>query len=102
METVQEFKGSNGIAAVVSHSESKKIEKEYLAHCGFKPGAVFGRELPEDQRKPNPYPVQQILIRFNLVKEEVLVVDDLGPDLECSAMWCRIRICSMVSYHTGN
>lgn len=102
METVQRFKGSNGIAAVVSHFESKKIVMDYLAHCGFKPGGVFGWELPEAQRKPNPYPVQQILIRFNLAKEVVLVVDDLGSDLECPAMWCRIRICWMVSYHTGN
>ena len=38
--------------------------------------------MPAHQRKPHPYPIKQILERFNLQETEVLMVDDLKPGLE--------------------
>ncbi|MEH7387856.1 HAD hydrolase-like protein [Bacillus sp. JJ1521] len=67
---------------VVSHSERNRIERDYSIHCGFVPDAIFGWELPEQQRKPHPYPIKEILKRFNLQKTEALMLDDLKPGLE--------------------
>ena len=81
-ETIQEFKKQGGIVTVVSHSERNRIERDYSIHCGFVPDATFGWELPEHQRKPHPYPIKEILKRFNLQETEVLMLDDLKPGME--------------------
>ncbi|EFV76514.1 HAD family hydrolase [Cytobacillus oceanisediminis] len=81
-ETIQEFKKQGGIVTVVSHSERSRIERDYSIHCGFVPDAIFGWELPEHQRKPHPYPIKEILKRFNLQETEALMLDDLKPGLE--------------------
>lgn len=81
VETVQEFKRRGGIVTVVSHSERNRIERDYSIHCGFVPDAIFGWELPEHQRKPYPYPIEEILRRFNLQETEALMLDDLKPGL---------------------
>jgi phosphoglycolate phosphatase-like HAD superfamily hydrolase len=81
-ETVQEYKKRGGIVTVVSHSERSRIERDYSIHCGFVPDAIFGWELPEHQRKPYPYPIKEIIRRFNLKNSEVIMLDDLKPGLE--------------------
>jgi phosphoglycolate phosphatase-like HAD superfamily hydrolase len=81
-ETIQEFKKQGGIVTVVSHSERSRIERDYSIHCGFLPDAIFGWELPEHQRKPHPYPIKEILKRFNLQETEALMLDDLKPGME--------------------
>lgn len=80
-EIIQEFKARGGIVTVVSHSERNRIERDYSIHCGFSPDEIFGWELEEHQRKPHPYPIKQILARFNLKETEVLVLDDLKPGM---------------------
>ncbi|PEC51859.1 hydrolase [Bacillus sp. AFS077874] len=81
-ETIKKFKERGGIITVVSHSERSRIERDYLKHCGFIPDAIFGWELPERQRKPYPYPIKEILRRFNLKESDALMLDDLKPGLE--------------------
>ncbi|ALX48508.1 HAD family hydrolase [Lentibacillus amyloliquefaciens] len=81
-ETVREFKKQGGIVAVVSHSERSRIERDYSAHCGFLPDAIFGWELEEHQRKPQPYPIKQTLSLFGLNETDALVLDDLKPGME--------------------
>lgn len=81
IETIQEFKKQGGIVTVVSHSERNRIERDYSIHCGFLPDAIFGWELPEHQRKPYPYPIKEILKRFNLQENEAIMVDDLKPGM---------------------
>ncbi|MGE6204404.1 HAD family hydrolase [Guptibacillus hwajinpoensis] len=81
-ETIKEFKQQGGIVTVVSHSERTRIERDYSIHCGFVPDAIFGWELPEHQRKPYPYPIKEILKRFNLQETEALMLDDLKPGME--------------------
>lgn len=89
-ETIKKYKKSGGIVCVVSHSESEQIARDYRLNCGFAPDLIFGWELEEQQRKPNPYPVLQIMKKFNLNSSEVLVVDDLKPGLDM-ARSCNIK-----------
>lgn len=98
-ETIREFKHQGGIVTVVSHSERSRIERDYSSHCGFLPDAIFGWELPEHQRKPHPYPIKQILKRFNLLETEALMLDDLRPGMEM-ARSCKVDFAAAGWSHT--
>lgn len=98
-ETVQAFKRLGGIVTVVSHSERSRIERDYSIHCGFLPDATFGWELPEHQRKPHPYPIKEILKRFNLQETEALMLDDLKPGMEM-ARSCNVDFASVGWSHS--
>lgn len=88
-ELIKEYKKSGGIICVVSHSESEQIIRDYRLNCNLTPDLIFGWELEEQQRKPNPYPIIEIMRRFNLESNEILVVDDLKPGLDM-AKSCNI------------
>ncbi|NQU63317.1 MAG: HAD family hydrolase [SAR324 cluster bacterium] len=82
---LQEYNSRGGLITVVSHSEVEIIETHYSQadSCGtIVPDAVFGWTDEAEKRKPNPFPVRQILERFNLKEDEVLIVDDLKPGVE--------------------
>lgn len=81
LELLTEFVGRGGKIAVVSHSESDIIERDYRETGGgvVTPDIVFGWEMAEDQRKPNPWPVLEVIRRLSISADEVLVVDDLKP-----------------------
>lgn len=81
-ELIKEYKESGGIICVVSHSESKQILRDYRLHCSLLPDLIFGWELKEYQRKPNPYPITEIIKHFNLKTNGILVLDDLKPGLD--------------------
>lgn len=81
-EFIKEYKKLGGIICVVSHSESEQIIRDYNLHCELSPDLIFGWELEEHQRKPNPYPIIEIMKRFNLDNNEILVIDDLKPGLD--------------------
>lgn len=81
-ELIKEYKKSGGILCVVSHSESEQIERDYRLNCTVTPDLIFGWELEEQQRKPNPYPIMEIMKKFELDNHEILVVDDLKPGLD--------------------
>ncbi len=81
-ELITKYKELGGIVCVVSHSESKQINRDYMLNCKLKPDLIFGWDLEEDKRKPSPYPIIEIMKRFNLDSKEILVVDDLKPGLD--------------------
>jgi phosphoglycolate phosphatase/pyrophosphatase PpaX len=89
-EIIKQYKESGGIICVVSHSESEQIARDYMLNCNFTPDLIFGWELEEHQRKPNPYPVLEIMKKFNLKSSDILVVDDLKPGLDM-ARSCNIK-----------
>ena len=66
---------------MVSHSESDIIERDYRETGGgvVTPDMVFGWELEEGRRKPDPWPVLEVMRRLSVPPEDVLVVDDLKP-----------------------
>lgn len=81
-ELIIEYKNLGGIVAVVSHSESEQINRDYMMNCELSPDIIFGWDLDEQKRKPNPYPIIEIMKRFDLNNDEILVVDDLKPGLD--------------------
>lgn len=70
-------KEEGGLICVVSHSSKENILRDYDTHFGFRPDAVYGWELPENQRKPHPYPLQDIMKRFDLTADQLLMADDM-------------------------
>ena len=72
-------RAAGGILAVVSHSHVKNILRDYAANGLPAPDAVFGWEQPAEERKPSPFPLRELMRRFSLAPEEILVIDDLKP-----------------------
>lgn len=70
-------KAEGGIICVVSHSHADNISRDYKAHFGIQPDAIYGWELAPHQRKPNPWPLEDIMARFDLKPADILVVDDM-------------------------
>lgn len=84
-EIIKRQKELGGLVCVVSHSSEEIIKRDYKAHFGILPDDIYGWDLPEDQRKPNPYPLEQIMAKYALKPEQLLVVDDLKPAWEMAA-----------------
>ena len=76
---IRRQKASGGLVCVVSHSSEEIIRRDYQTHFGLQPDEIYGWDYPEHQRKPNPYPLQQIMKKYHLTPEQLLVVDDLKP-----------------------
>ena len=76
-KVIHRQKAEGGLICVVSHSHADNILRDYRTHFGVEPNAVYGWELPPHQRKPNPYPLLDIMKRYDLKPEEILVVDDM-------------------------
>jgi len=71
-----------GIICVVSHSFDRNIRRDYEKNGLPEPAAVYGWERPVEERKPNPFPLQDIMRKFDLRPEEILMIDDLKPGYE--------------------
>lgn len=74
---IRRQKEEGGLICVVSHSSIENITRDYEVHFGIQPDAIYGWDLPEEQRKPNPYPLQDIMRRYQLSTTDLLVVDDM-------------------------
>ena len=57
----------------------ENIERDYRENDLPEPDVIFGWEQPPEQRKPHTWPLEQIMERFSLAPQELLVVDDLKP-----------------------
>lgn len=79
---LQKFKKENGIICVVSHSLSENILRDYNANELPTPDDVYGWEKPASERKPSPYPIFEIMSKYELNPFEILMVDDLKPGLD--------------------
>lgn len=78
-ELILRYKDAGGIICVVSHSSIVNITRDYETHFGIQPDDIYGWDLPEHQRKPSTYPLEQIMKKYNLKPDDLLVVDDLKP-----------------------
>ena len=76
-DVIRRQKEAGGLVCVVSHSSQKNITRDYAHHFGIAPDAIYGWDLPENQRKPNPYPLLDIMERYQLSPKDILVVDDM-------------------------
>ena len=78
-EVILRQKSAGGLVCVVSHSSAENISRDYRKHFGILPDDIFGWDYPEEQRKPNPYPLEQIMSKYHLTPDQLLVVDDMKP-----------------------
>lgn len=79
LETLQKFRDRGGRIAVVSHSEPEVILGHYRSAGPLLPDLVFGWDSDEARRKPSPWPVLEVLRRFELPASRALLLDDLKP-----------------------
>lgn len=96
-ELMEEQKRAGGIIAVISHSFSDNILRDYRHNRLPAPDIVFGWEEPADERKPSPVPLSRIMEKYDLAPGEILMIDDLKPGLDmaraagvpfAAAGWC--------------
>ena len=74
---IRRQKEAGGMLFVVSHSNTENILRDYDTHFGIRPDGVYGWERPPQERKPNPWPLEDIMSRYGFKPEEILVVDDM-------------------------
>jgi len=76
-DVIRRQKEHGGRICVVSHSSIMNITRDYDLYFGIQPDAIYGWDLPEEHRKPNPWPLEDIMQRYGLEAKDLLVVDDM-------------------------
>ena len=84
-EIMERQRAEGGLLCVISHSFEDNIRRDYAANGLPEPDLVFGWEQPLERRKPYPWPLKEILRRYELVPSELLMIDDLKPGYEMAA-----------------
>lgn len=74
---IRKQKAMGGLVCVSSLSTQEIIERDFLHHFGFLPDAIYDYDLPVEQRKPASYALTDIMERFALAPEDLLMVDDM-------------------------
>lgn len=81
-EILAEYRARGGIIAVTSHSFSDYIRRDYSHNSLPMPDIIYGWDLPNELRKPSPFAVEDVMARYSLGANEILVVDDLKPGFD--------------------
>lgn len=81
-QIIKKQKEAGGKIFVVSHSSIENITRDYQTHFGILPDGIYGWDLPEQQRKPNPYPLLHIMEHYGYTRQQMLVIDDMKPAYE--------------------
>jgi len=76
-QVIQRQKELGGLVCVSSLSTKEIIERDFLHHFGFLPDAVYDYDLPVEKRKPASYSLTDIMEKFRLMPEEMLMIDDM-------------------------
>lgn len=84
-EILEKQKAAGGLVCVVSHSFADNIRRDWAANDLPAPDLVFGWEQPPERRKPQPWPLEEIMRRLALRPEELLMIDDLKPGYDMAA-----------------
>ena len=84
-QIIRRQKEEGGLVCVVSHSSNRNILRDYRQHFGIEPDAIYSWDLPEALRKPNTYPLEDIMKQYGLVPGQLLVVDDMKPAYEMAS-----------------
>ena len=74
---IRKQKAYGGMICVISQSSEMNIERDYRTHFGVQPDEIFGWDSAPEHRKPSPWALQQIMAKYNLMPQEILVVDDM-------------------------
>lgn len=84
-EIMERHKREGGLICVVSHSYEFNILRDYRENSLPEPDAVYGWGQPMERRKPNLWPLEDIMDRFGLEKDELLMIDDLKPGFDMAS-----------------
>lgn len=84
-DIIRRQKEAGGLICVVSHSSDRNILRDYRQHFGIEPDAIYSWDLPEEKRKPSSFALEDIMSRFSLTRENLLVVDDMKPAWEMAS-----------------
>lgn len=76
-EIIRRQKEAGGSVCVVSHSDADVILRAYEQAGVPCPDLIFGGEQPPERRKPNPWPLEEIMRRLDLRPDQCLMVDDM-------------------------
>ena len=82
---IRRQKEAGGLICVVSHSSDRNILRDYKTHFGILPDAIYSWDLPEHLRKPSTFPLEDIMSKYSLTPEQLLVVDDMKPAWEMAS-----------------
>jgi len=77
-ELIKKQKDLGGYVCVVSHSSDDVIRSAYAHSNVPMPDLIYGAEQPDERRKPNPWPLTQIMEKYDLQASDLLVVDDMA------------------------
>lgn len=81
-EIITRQRAEGGLVCVVSHSYSHFVLRDY-AHAGIPaPDCVLGWEEGSEKQKPHPWPLEEIMRRYQLDPGDILMVDDLKPGFD--------------------
>lgn len=78
-ELLWRYHDAGGHICVASHSMKENILRDYRVNGFPEPELVFGWDLAPEQRKPDPYALEQIMDKLHLKPQELVMVDDLKP-----------------------
>ena len=78
-ELIADFREAGGIIAVDSHSFTEYITRDWKKNDLPAPDIIYGWDIPKNMRKPAPDTLFDLMKKFDLKPEELLVVDDLKP-----------------------
>lgn len=73
------YKNAGGQIFVVSHSMARDIIRHYQEHDLPAPEKVYGWEYDEPKRKPNIWPIEDIISNYSFNRNELVMIDDLKP-----------------------
>ena len=76
-DLIRQQKKEGGYVCVVSHSSDDVIMDAYTHENVPLPDLIFGAEQPAECRKPNAWPLLEIMRRLDLTPADLLVVDDM-------------------------
>ena len=81
-EILHRQKAEGGLVCVASMSGTENILRDYNANFGIIPDAIYSWDLPEQLRKPSPYPLQHIMETYHLSPTDLIVIDDMKPGVD--------------------
>ena len=73
---IQRQKEEGGIVCVASMSANSNIRRDYQTHFGLEPDDIFGWDMEPEHRKPSPWCLFEIMRKYDLTPDQILVVDD--------------------------
>ena len=81
-ELLWRHRARGGRICVVSHSYARNILRDYRENGLPEPDLIFGWEQPPERRKPNPWPLYEIMKSCGYEPHQLLMLDDLKPGFD--------------------